>query len=735
MSFELRPSLSRLLAFLLFLTGILANPLITLDARAADPPKITVKSGGPDRPYPLGQEFTVEAESASKTLLQVDLVFVRTAHKVFGLGDPTEKSCQQVQTAIEKAPLLDTAPTGSTTLGALWKLEDPLDSLSAYRVTPWKQTAGKEEKFSLTVPASDFFRAGATYCAFLFYKDTPPLVTKELFAAVTEFVDAWQSCIALPTREAEESACGAAATKYDEARTKFFDGAHLSAEDKKKIEGQLNDLENALSSARRGRGYAEALTRSDTWPRVFKPRPDREPAQVPKELDVATNPIAKLTLALLAVHGDVVVVYPAQKQTGTSSTTDGPQYFAAGGSAPITHVDFDGDLNEIRLYTDITSASGVKKAATKADGLNFPGVDDVTLRDVLELSRQRFRFETGKYLSMEKGYDGYLKPSLQADLSALDSAKLEKSIGAFRTRLSRLDEVVAAAMRAQPAAAQPDASPAGSVAVLRPIPTLLRWDAVYQPLGKWLLDAILQPCDKDLASALGKAMGGTKVTCVDKKGPPWPGFAPEKQDPFGILASQLDGILRNVATAVDSKAALEKMQQQPSTKLVSSVATASELSRETWFAQYVVTTVGIATVQNTAEPFFVNYYGFKVYPWANRVDEPKSILNSGWHRLLSVELALVPNLNTFGPSKRFQGLAQGAVPPLMLGVAFQPFPYVTVSTGAIFMESRRSVLDKETASPFISPYFAVALDLNILDVAAAALDRGRTTTLSKLVKQ
>jgi hypothetical protein len=259
---------------------------------------------------------------------------------------------------------------------------------------------------------------------------------------------------------------------------------------------------------------------------------------------------------------------------------------------------------------------------------------------------------------------------------------------------------------------------------------VLSWRPFYASLGKWLADTVLNHCDK--LDKIGPKIG--IGSCKNAMEAAWPGFEKNDKNPVKNLREILENIRTNALKAQTHKTDLEGRKQLSSTTPVSVINVAGKVDRNAWFGQHVVTTVGIANVVNSAEPLWVNYYGFKLYPWANPVDEPRWLASPGGYRNVSLELALVPNLAAFGSSGRYQGLSRGNIPPLMAGLAFQPVPYITVSGGVILMEIRRTVIPQETASTFISPYLAFAVDINLLDLAAAALGQGRTTTISALAK-
>jgi hypothetical protein len=736
-------------------------------ASAADPVKVTITGSGPDRAYPLGQEFRVEGKP-KRVPAQVELVFVRTAHKVFGLGDFTEQRCDKVQDAILiEGRLRDWStptPLGRTTVGALWsRVEDPIKSLAAFRASPWKRESDKDDTFVLSVPADDFFRAGATYCAFLLNTDTQPLVTKDMLAAVTKFVKGWQEC----TASSKPDACVPISKEYKESRKKAVGAANLLPEDEAAVEKQLRELADDMNDvSAQYRALAEAAKK---WETIHRPQPQpapkpgtsSEPSEASKQLNYLelSHPLGKLILALLVAHGDLVAgpAPPPPKDTAVARTgsTTGAQTTKAGGQTgtkvgeqpgarkseeeaealayyyaptlrkPVTHVAIAGDLTEIRITTDRSDPTALRRLETTPDKLPLPGVE-LSLRDVLELSRGNVKIG-GKYQTFNDGFEAVLRPILSKDGLSIDGAKLGETLRPFLAYLTQVDLALAKAWETHPP------SPGADISVERRIPLLLRWRPVYEPLRAWLATVVLNDCSAIDAAVKTLGLEQPEDVCAKAKSPAWPGF-PGTNNPFLAARNTLQRIATKSESAQKIKAALEIRQQRASTAVSSAVTVANRIDRQTWFAQYVVTTVGIASVPEANDPFFVNYYGFKVYPFANRVDEPKWMFNSGWHRLVSLELALVPNLSTFGPSKRFQGLAKGDVPPLMAGVSFQPIPYITLSTGLIFMESRRSVLPQETASVFISPYLAIAADVNILDIAARALTDGQTNAIKNLAE-
>ena len=688
-------------------------------ASAADPVIVKITASGPDRSYPLGQDFRVEGKP-KRVPEQVDLVFVRVAHPVFGIADPAgEKKCTTVRDAMSEGERVkkfkDDTIVGRTTVGELWEADETVKSLAAYRASPWKRESEKDESYSLTVPSDDFFRAGARYCAFLLYADKTPLVTKGLMSAVVEFADGWQRC----NEPSPSVPCPTVSQKYDSELGNALTKAHLSAADEASIRDEMQKLKSHLSAVQEAAVRLEGVLR--TWERVFRPAamavPFSDASNKPNYLEVNTHPLGRLVVALLVADGSLVAV------PGAASGQQGLTYHTPDGKARVTHVSLGGDLSTIRITSDHKDPAKSLTLDAKTSKVMLPGFE-ISLRDILELSSGRLRFGD-KYLHFKEGYESVLAAAIDKNGLAIDSSKFKKDVDPFITYLDQLGAAMTRAWETQPA------SPTTLSRTVRPVPVLLRWEPVYDALREWLQGEVLNEC----MNIQLMFNGSPPMVCTwpFAKTAAWPGFDPGSPNPVGALASTLKEIRDKSAQARDIKTALDSRQQRSSTS-ISSITAGSKVDRDAWFAQYVVTTVGFAAVTGTGESFWVNYYGFKLYPWANRVDEPKSIFGgSNLYQLFSFELAFVPNLQAFGPSSRFQGLSNGAVPPLMLGVALQPLPYLTASFGFIAMTHRRTVLPQEQAETFLRPYLAIAADVNILDLAASALGKARSDKLSAIV--
>ncbi|MDC0748921.1 hypothetical protein [Polyangium mundeleinium] len=704
----------------------MGGPWLAGDASAADPIKVTITSGGPDRAYPLGQEFRVEGKPA-KVPEQVDLVIVRAAQTILGVGDPSGKTCSDVKERIldGKGNVREferNAPVGATRFDALWGTVDKgINELSAYRASPWKRESEKDTTYSLFVPNDSMFMPGASYCVFLLQTDKSPLVMKGILEAVTKFAEGWGVCDGAPS----PNDCTTVSNTYDQAIKDALEASNLDAKGKADVQKQLDGLRSALDTVRLTyKRWGEFVTH---WDRAVYKRGDskgvKRPNLIDIQVDLSEDPPAslpKLIADLLVAHGELVAVPTKVKlpAKGTEREVWRVQYLAPEGMRPITHITIDGDGEVIRVRnaSDSKAPTALK---TKTSGLSLPG-SKITLRDLLELSLGKLKFGS-QYLTLSEGQMKELNTVLDKSGLNISTKKLETTVDPFLDWLGELDLAVTRAWQA-------------GAPVAEPVPFVLTWTPLYASLGAWLKEAVLNPCDKFKVLPKGLDLG----SCVPDQGKPteaaWPGFQDNRKNPIWSLRDSLNNLRNSAVQAQTYKTDLEGRTQLSSTKLASTINVANRIDRNAWFGQHVVTTVGVANVINSAAPLWVNYYGFKLYFWANPVDQPRWVGSPMWYRNLSLEFAIVPNLDTFGSSGRYQGLSKGDIPPLMVGAAIQPVPYITLSAGAIFMESRQTVLPQERASTFISPYVAFAADLNLLDFVAAALSQGRTTTISALVK-
>ncbi|WP_437547443.1 hypothetical protein WME97_45850 [Sorangium sp. So ce367] len=716
----------------------MAGPWPVEEASAADPIKVTITGGGPDRPYPLGQDFRVEGKPA-KVPEQVDLVFIRAAQNILGIGDPSGKTCQEVKRRIldereNVRAFKEGAPVGRTTVDALW--DGPggdISELSAYRASSWKRESEKDTTYSLFVPSDSMFMPGASYCAFLLQTDKAPLVTKGMLEAVTTFVEGWSVC---EGRKAPND-CTTVGSTYTNAFTTALDASNLDEKGKADVQKQLDGLLNALREV--NENYKHWGVAVASWDReVFKMPPDEsKDAEAPNLIPIADgpkSPLARMIADMLVAQGELVAIpteitIPATKDTPARDEWH-MRYIVPQGMLPVTHVTIQGDTEEIQVRTQDRSRAPIP-LKTKTSGLFLPG-SKITLRDVLELRAGKLRFgsKPPTYLTLAEGNKKILGTVLDWNGLDISSQKLESSVDPFLAWLDELDLALTRAWQAGPPAAPTS----------QPVPYVLTWTPLYASLGAWLKSSALNTCDKMPMLNQSLNVGHQPAPLPPPAPPPppatpaWPGCPDNDFNPVRVLKQTLGKIRTGAVQAQAYKTALQGRTQLSSTTIASTINVAGKVDRNAWFGQHVVTTVGIANVVNSAEPLWVNYYGFKLYPWANPVDEPRWVGSPGPYRNLSLELALVPNVNAFGSSGRYQGVSKGDIPPLMAGLALQPVPYVTISGGLIFMEIRRTVIPQETASTFVSPYLAFAADINLLDLAATALSQGRTTTISALAK-
>jgi hypothetical protein len=721
-------------------------------ACADETPTIQIRESGALEPYPLGKAFRIEGDDAKGTYDQVDLVLIRSAYKAFGVLDPSPLDCSKV---VEKLTVKGrfpsftvNAPIGATEVSKLWLGADRLlgGDFDAYRPAPWKKGDKPDGKYTLTVPADPFFRAGAQFCSLLLRQSKPPIVVQSVEKAFAVFVEGWAACSVkapLPTAQSCDEVTGT----FKQSLADQLGGEKLSAEEQGRLDATVNKIRSNLLNARDARDALQKI--ATAWSSAYAGK-----VAVPDEalhyFDVQHDDLGKLLAAVLARHhlllASPIIEKPAK--AGEKSTTR-LAYFTEEASFEVTEIGFTEKLDKIVLRGKDTVVPATKPtAATKGEpprpkegprvtallsvgpsALGLPGTD-LKLIDLLHFSRGRIRVDSA-YLTPTEALQQKLADKLKLNALEVSLADVDAVVGPTVTWLGGIQTLLSAASPGDPARARSGSPPDPGAGI------------VNRSMGGFLA-GVLQPCGsmapelRDGECAAPKAKSG-EISTV------WPGFAetsvPSTNEPFvpaevgpvSYLKSMLTQYVDGKRAALTARDELKDTAGLRRTQVATSSAQRMELTSGSWFGQYVVTTVGFARVTGAADPFWVNYYGFKIYPFPNRIDEPKWLLSPAPYRLFAIELAFVPNLQALEAAPRFNGLQKGAIPPIMLGASLQALPYLTVSGGAIFMENRHTVLDKETSASFISPYFAIAADVNILDAVATGLQKGRNTTISGVI--
>jgi hypothetical protein len=118
------------------------------------------------------------------------------------------------------------------------------------------------------------------------------------------------------------------------------------------------------------------------------------------------------------------------------------------------------------------------------------------------------------------------------------------------------------------------------------------------------------------------------------------------------------------------------------------------------------------------------YLGIQITAYDNPINAPMWTRGKDdLRRMIAFELGLVPEAGTplignngsFGDA-RLSGPMNWIPYPIMTGISFQVFPYVSASGGALVYGTRTSTLELEKVQFKVGPYFALSAQLNIFDL-------------------
>jgi hypothetical protein len=190
--------------------------------------------------------------------------------------------------------------------------------------------------------------------------------------------------------------------------------------------------------------------------------------------------------------------------------------------------------------------------------------------------------------------------------------------------------------------------------------------------------------------------------------------------------------LRAFRTEIELESKKIKLTQVVATPLPQ----AFQFGETEWFSSYVTPTLGLAFITQAHEPFALPYVGAQFYLWPNRFDEPMwTNGRSDFRRLFGLEVGLglsgFPKYQSaFGSDDQYRPLSvRYSTPPVLVGLAIQPLPYITTTLGCAFMGRTPSGLSRETPQLFASFFVSITVQLNffnairtlVLDQSAAEL--------------
>jgi len=178
---------------------------------------------------------------------------------------------------------------------------------------------------------------------------------------------------------------------------------------------------------------------------------------------------------------------------------------------------------------------------------------------------------------------------------------------------------------------------------------------------------------------------------------------------LNLLASQLGPLADALGKWTVTMAEVKK--DLADTRVIAFTGANTGLTQNTWFANYVVPTVGYTLVRGTTTPTT----GLQIYGWPNVTNQPMWTNGAeDLRRALSLQLAVALPGDPFGPDDRFSGM--GNLPPILIGAGFNVIPWTTISAGAMLHDERRSTLSEESWHGHASFYVDFAVQTNVPDI-------------------
>jgi hypothetical protein len=735
----------------------LCASLVTLlpkTVAAAEIDKIELTQDGPKTLLPLRRPFYLTLEP-SADVKAAQIVFVRYAFRPFG-HHPSRTTCSEVQAALSNVAKGSAAqqvlPAGFQRISAIW--ETPVEATNDPRARMYKrlkdygralvldaQTITEDKKkLAFLVHSPGFFVDGAAYCMFVYERRSSTL-SNELYKSILDATYGQVEDLATPLTAGQSSAANpvppALSGKVFQAfladqNLKNLLSKEVLDEVSKRAQGKPTDkepLKTLMDEVIQG-----PLTRA--WKIAWTGQTIREKIKawagalwkedlpgIGEELIIAHDSLAITLAELLAHHGHLDV---KRENGSTSFSLNGKSY---------DRIRVIGDFSELELIATPTTqpantapgrratAPANVPAAAVPEKHRLKGVSPLdlplpestsTLRDMVELTRGALRVGD-RYLrgeALKKTFESdELRFAKKGPAPSPNAKKLLERIIPLDTALAR-----ALSVRGEPRTGH---------------------DYVYSPLGRWLY-AQLPRC------ALYFKDNEFSLNCDPLDPVSWPGV---KSDPKGegrinnpvySLKSDLDNYFAELENWDNQREILEREVQilQLSDRYPVTALTL-EFSTETWVSNHITPVIGGAGIITADQPFMIPYVGAQIFAWPNPVDRPMWTNGpADLRRLFGLELGLGiqrEGRTGFGPNDRYLNTEFG-LPPVLLGLAIQPIPYVTASVGAAFMRVRRSPLSAEQAQPFQALYVNFSFQLNIFNAVRQLFTSNQYAEARKLFK-
>ena len=559
-------------------TALIFVGILCFTARAAKAddtiPTVTLSDAGPDRSIPVGSSFYL-AGDADDTVSRLQPVFVRKSSPwIFGGQGPT---CAALATSLgalkdgSGADVLTKMPTGLVGASAIWSGR-AASGYATYISAPWTRpdaVTGKTTFKMLVEDQPTFFVAGGTFCMFVYQKTTSRSADATVIKSIVmASVRAQNACSNDAKKEGQElTDCRRTA----EAKRKAAIAAamqSLSKDEQTKLDAAINNAENASNELVDGPKRIRAIIRD------WIPRDPAAPSQaiahevpIPLALDIRTSPLGRAVASLLLAHGTLVGP-PANVYQTTGSVKQGVDTLSLFDDGQILLIEHK------KVGMDATS-----KADVKTTDLVLPMSDDVTLRDVIELTKGRIRI-AGAYLSAAD-LERMLQPILRADgkIAGDDATTFDAVV----KRLHALDaEILRLLLRAPKVAG--------------PLGVVGNGAAAEENLGAWVRDALVGcrvdqlkkwsipgACRRDDAA-------GDNEDAIRSNREGWPGFR-VGTSPIGFLERAMDDLERARAAWADDENALAIVTSVITAKQVTQPLEARvDITQDTWLFSYVTPT-------------------------------------------------------------------------------------------------------------------------------------------------